>query len=115
MSDNMEKEAVNKAAEEFVEVMPLVDIVDGSDGVTMWFEVPGANNRSVDIEVRDGVMAMKAVSSLCRNGKPLVFKRRFQLADGVDVEKITAKTEDGVLILTIPKSEDAKVHRIKVR
>lgn len=114
MSDKMEKNENQVPVEEFVEVMPLVDILESNDGVTMWFEVPGANSRSVDIEVKDGVMAMKAVSSLRRNGKSLVFKRRFQLADGVDVEKISAKTQDGVLVLSIPKSEEAKVHKIKV-
>ena len=92
MSDKMEKNENQVPVEEFVEVMPLVDI----------------------LESNDGVMAMKAVSTLRRNGKSLVFKRRFQLADGVDVEKISAKTQDGVLVLSIPKSEEAKVHKIKV-
>ena len=59
-------------------------------------------------------MTMTADSSLRRDGKKLVFKRVFQLADSVDVEKITAKTQDGVLTLNIPKSESARVHKIKV-
>ena len=46
---------------------------------------------------------------------PLLYKRSFQLSDAVDVENISAKTQDGVLTLTLPKSERAKVHRIQVQ
>ncbi len=102
------------AASEVVEIMPLVDILDSGDNVTMWFEVPGANAGSVNIEVKDGIMSMSAASSLRRNGKTIVFKRNFQLYDDVDFEKITAGTRDGVLTLNIPKAESARVHKIKV-
>ena len=114
MSDDVMKVTDAELQQETLEIMPLVDILDGSDGVTMWFEVPGANSKSVNIEVKEGVMTMTAASSLRRDGKKLVFKRVFQLADSVAVEKITAKTQDGVLTLNIPKSESARVHKIKV-
>ncbi len=114
MSDDVMKAMDGELHEETMEIMPLVDILDGGDGVTMWFEVPGANSKSVNIEVKEGVMTMTAASALRRNGRKLVFKRVFQLADSVDVEKITAKTQDGVLTLNIPKSESASVHKIKV-
>ncbi|MDD3886655.1 MAG: Hsp20/alpha crystallin family protein [Victivallaceae bacterium] len=112
----MKQDDVCKAveAEPSIQIMPLVDVLDGPDGVTMWFEVPGANSKSVDIEINEGVMVMTASSSLRRNGRPIMFRRGFQLAEGIDPEKISAKTQDGVLTLNIPKSEKAKVHKIKV-
>ena len=110
MNENMTGNETIRGEEEVLEVMPLVDILDGADGVTMWFEVPG----TVNIEVKNHVMSLNAESSLRRNGKRIVFKRRFQLSDGVDIEKISAKTQDGVLTLNIPKSEREKVHKIKV-
>ena len=75
MSDDVMKVTDGELHEETLEIMPLVDILDGSDGVTMWFEVPGANSKSVNIEVKEGVMTMTAGSSLRRDGKKLVFKR----------------------------------------
>ena len=114
MNENMTGNETIRGEEEVLEVMPLVDILDGADGVTMWFEVPGANSGTVNIEVKNHVMSLNAESSLRRNGKRIVFKRRFQLSDGVDIEKISAKTQDGVLTLNIPKSEREKVHKIKV-
>ena len=113
MNENMTGNETIRGEEEVLEVMPLVDILDGADGVTMWFEVPGANSGTVNIEVKNHVMSLNAESSLRRNGKRIVFKRRFQLSDGVDIEKISAKTQDGVLTLNIPKSEREKVHKIK--
>jgi len=110
----MNNEAVNDAVNETLVLMPLVDILEGNDGITMWFEIPGANNKTVNIEIKNRVMTMSAASSLRREGRPIVFKREFQLSDGIDVEKISAKTQDGVLTLTLPKSDSAKVHKIKV-
>lgn len=110
----MENRVEPKAENQALVLMPLVDILDGSEGVTMWFEVPGANSKTVTVEVKDRIMTMKAASTLRRNGQAIVFKREFQLSDGIDVEKISAKTQDGVLTLELPKADSAKVHRITV-
>ena len=123
MSDEMVKKAAKKAVEseaaeevrnEEIEVRPAVDIIEGEEGVTLFFEVPGANAKTVEVEVNDGVLYVNAKSSLARNGRQIVYKRAFQISDAVDVEKISAKTVDGVLKLVLPKSEKAKVHKIKV-
>ena len=98
-----------------VTLVPLVDILEGENGVTVQFEVPGANSGTVDIEVLNGVLTMTAKSSLKRNGRPVVFKRNFRISEDVDVQKISAKSRDGVLTLEIPKAERARVHRIKVQ
>ena len=122
MSDDMVKKT-NKAKEaapaeevkiEEIEVRPAVDIIENADGVTLFFEVPGANAKTVDVEVNDGVLYMSARSSLRRKERQVVYKRAFQISDAVDVERIGAKTADGILTLTLPKSEKAKVHKIKV-
>ena len=117
----MKNDTKNTAAEEtkapeaeIEETRPAVDIIEGEEGVTLFFEVPGANARTVDVEVNDGVLYVNAKSSLAREGRQIVYKRAFQISDAVDVEKISAKTVDGVLKLVLPKSEKAKVHKIKV-
>ncbi len=107
-------EEVKAVEVEPVEMCPAVDIIEGADGVSLFFEVPGANAKSVEVEVDDGVLYVNAKSTLTRKGRPVIYKRAFQISDAVDVEKITAKTVDGVLSLILPKSEKAKVHKIKV-
>jgi HSP20 family molecular chaperone IbpA len=42
------------------------------------------------------------------------FHRRFSLSNKVDASKIRAEMRDGLLTLTIPKSEEAKAHKIEV-
>ncbi len=102
------------ACEKTLEVMPLVDILEDEDKVTLYFEVPGANSSSVCIEVKERVLSVCAKSCLCREGRRIVFRREFVLSELINVEKITAKTQDGVLTLVLPKCEQAKVHRIQV-
>ena len=117
MKNDMTKKTaeVTKAPEpEMLEMRPAVDIIEGEEGVTLFFEVPGANAKTVDVEVNDGVLYVNAKSSLKRGGRQIVYKRAFQISDAVDVEKISAKTVDGVLKLLLPKSERAKVHKVKV-
>ena len=117
----MKNDMTKKTAEETktpeveaLEMCPAVDIIEAEEGVTLFFEVPGANAKTVDVEVNDGVLYVTAKSSLARSGRQIVYKRAFQISDAVDVEKISAKTVDGVLKLVLPKSERAKVHKIKV-
>ena len=71
----------------------------------------------VIVETARGVECGEVVRSaheIVSGSFPREIKPVIRLADGVDVEKISAKTQDGVLVLSIPKSEEAKVHKIKV-
>ena len=110
----MKAKVAVESENEIQEVMPLADILECEDGVTMWFEIPGANSKTVNIEVRNKVLSVRAESSLRKAGRRILFRREFQLSDLIDVENISAKTADGVLTLTLPKCERAKVHKIKV-
>ena len=116
MNDNIFRNENENAAipNEQIEVRPVVDITENAEGVSLCFEVPGANSKTVDVEVRYGVLYVTAKSSLRRRERSIVYKRAFQLSDSVDVENISAKTEDGILTIVIPKSEKAKVHKIQV-
>lgn len=96
------------------EVRPAVDVTEENEGITIAFEIPGVNSKAVELGVKERVLSLIAKSTLTRRGMPVVYKRAFQLSDAVDVERITAKTQDGVLTLFLPKSEKAKVHRIQV-
>lgn len=110
---NKEKDMVKKDVH-YLEVIPAADIIDEEKDAILILEVPGANSKSVSVEVKNQVLSVEAKSTLTHGDAPLLYKRAFQLSDAVDVENISAKTQDGVLTLTLPKSERAKVHRIAV-
>ena len=99
---------------ETIEIMPLVDIIEDEHAMTMYFEIPGAKPENVSVEVANHILSVEAQSSLCRKGRKIVFRRCFQLGTSTDIAKINAKTADGILTLVLPKSEDAKVHKIKI-
>lgn len=114
--DNLEKTTCNEVECqcEYTDVRPAADVYEEDNGVAIIFEVPGCNAQSVDIEVKDRILTVDAKSSLKRNNYNIRYRRYFQLSDSVDITKITAATCDGVLKLFLPKSEQAKVHKIKV-
>lgn len=98
----------------FSEVTPVADIVEENDKATVYFEIPGSNSKKVKVEVKNSTLTIEAESCLERHGKPVMFKRSFELSDAVDIDNIKAKTQDGILKLTIPKSESAQVKKITV-
>ena len=103
-----------KKNEQYMEVLPAADIIDYEKNAVISLDVPGANSQTVNVEVKDQILSVEARSSLTYHGMQLLYKRSFQLSDAVDVENISAKTQDGVLTVTLPKSERSKVHRISV-
>ena len=98
----------------FSEVTPVADIVEENDKATVYFEVPGATAKTVKVEVKNSTLTVEAESYLERHGKPVLYKRSFELSDAVDIDNIKAKTQDGVLTLILPKSESAQVKKIAV-
>ena len=107
---NMEQEE----KKQYSVVIPAADIIEENDKATVYFEVPGANSQTVSVDVKNSTLTVEAESCLERHGKQVLFKRSFELSDAVDVDKIKAKTQDGILKLTIPKSESAQVKKISV-
>ncbi len=114
MNDTSKQTENVRTVPEPLTMLPPVDILESDNGVAILFEIPGANAQTVEIEVLNGVLTMTAQSSLKRNGRPVVFRRNFRLSEDVDVQRISAKSEDGILTLNIPKADRARVHRIKV-
>lgn len=112
---NHNSEDVKMKEKEIIEIRPAVDILESNDGLKLVFEVPGANSNTVDVEVDNGILSVKADSVITKGGYPVRFARAFQLSDAVDIEGITAKTCDGLLTLNLPKSVRAAVHKIAVQ
>ena len=116
MAKSVDKTAANDAPGkcECIPVRPAADVADQYDGMEITFELPGVSADKVELEVRDRLLTLKARSTLHRRGLPIVYQRAFYLSDAVDDENISAKISDGILTLFLPKSESARIHRIKV-
>lgn len=101
---------------------PAVDIYETQDGLTVVADVPGVDQDGLDINVDDKILTIRGQNAR-PDGPAMVdeefgmadYFRQFKLSDEVDLDKIKAKLEQGVLTLELPKAEHAKPRRIKVK
>jgi HSP20 family protein len=86
------------------------------------FDLPGVSLESIDLDVERNVLTVRA-ERVGRNGdwemlaseRPRgVFSRQLVLGDNLDLEKIEANYDAGVLRLSIPVAERAKPRKIEV-
>jgi HSP20 family protein len=103
--------------------VPAVDIVENQKGITLLADMPGVDSKQVDIDLRESRLTIQGRVDPPEGEKEAsVYKefhwgdyfRQFTLSDVIDQGKITAKMENGVLRLFLPKSERAKPQKIKV-
>lgn len=104
---------------------PRVDIAEDEKNVYLHAELPGIERENVKISVsEDRVLTLKGEKSREAKveGKNYVrsersygnFTRSFALPDTIDVENVAAKFENGVLNLTLPKTEPAKPKEVAI-
>ena len=103
---------------------PRVDVSETDKEILLDVEIPGIDKKDIKIEVKDGTLYIFGERKQERKtenteysrverhyGK---FERSFGLPETVDVGKVSAKFKDGILELTLPKTEKAKPKEIKV-
>jgi HSP20 family protein len=103
-------------------VSPEVNIFETNDGYLLEAEMPGVNKNGLEITLENNELTItghRQVESL--TGQRLVgesgyhdFRRVFALDPAIDTGKISAKMEQGVLRLNLPKSEKVKPRKIAV-
>jgi len=99
--------------------MPSVNIKEGSESFEVEMAAPGLVKKDFKIDLNNGVLtisSVKKVENESRKGEKFTrkefsyqsFSRQFSLPNSVESEKITAKYENGILKVVIPKKEEAK-------
>jgi len=103
-------------------IAPRVNVVDQEAAVIIEAEVPGVTREHTELEVRDGALHIKARvnghgaegSYRLRERVPATYYRTFQLGDAIDTERVEARLQDGVLTVTLPKSERLRPRQISI-
>ncbi len=102
-------------------VMPM-DAWREGDEFVIEFDLPGIASESIDLDVERNVLTVRA-ERVARNGdwemlaaeRPRgVFSRQLVLGDNLDLTKIHAGYEGGVLRLRVPVAEQAKPRKIQI-
>jgi HSP20 family protein len=104
--------------------LPEVDIEELSDSLKMWADMPGVKQSDVEVTLNNGVLTIVGTVSTdtYEDLKPVYteynvgnYFRRFELNEDIDHQRIQAAMKDGVLELTLPKSERARPRQIEVK
>jgi HSP20 family protein len=103
-------------------VAPEVNIYETKDGYQLEAEMPGVNKENLEITLEGheititGRPADETVSgtALFRERQGADYRRVFELDPAIDTARISARMNQGVLFLTLPKSEAVKPRLIAV-
>lgn len=116
---------------------PKVDVKEDKDSYTLDMDLPGKTEKDINIEYNNNVLTISSVTKSERDEKKeekkeekeaskegakyLIkersyskFTRSFTLPDDVNAEGITAKVENGVLHVTMPRKAQAAPHKIAI-
>jgi len=108
-----------------VTMSPAMDVVETDNEVVVKAELPGLKAEDIKVSVENGALTISGEKRQEREQKdrnyPLVerrfgsFYRSVMLPSGADADKVDARYHDGVLTLTMPKSEQAKPKKIEIK
>lgn len=116
--ENRETEA--RQSEQFI--APMASVIEENDGYCLWVEMPGVNKEGLELSIDNNELAITGRRSLPTvHGTPIHresrsenFRRVFELDPSIDANKISAKMEQGILRVTLPKAEHVKPRKIAV-
>lgn len=100
---------------------PRTDVLEFDDRLELHVDLPGATADDVEVKFEENTLSIRAERAqddrtwLHREFGGAQFRRAFTLGDGFDARGIEARLDQGVLVLTVPVSEETKPRRIKVR
>ena len=104
---------------------PRADILEGEKEFRVLMDLPGVPHEDLDLSIEDQTLWVKAERKESvpegfearrseRSGK-VAFNRTFSLGNAVDTGGIKAEFRNGVLTITLPKSEKSLPRRIEVQ
>jgi HSP20 family protein len=103
---------------------PAVDVYEDEHKVTLKIEVPGIDEKDIDIRVENNTLTVHGERKIEKEEKEEnyrrverqygSFTRNFTLPTTVDTENVSADYDKGVLKISLPKKAEAKPKQIKV-
>lgn len=105
-------------------LMPPVDVVEDTLGITLYADLPGVPKDRLGIQIEDDTLVLEGEVQLdlpegmqathAEVGLPR-YRRVFTLSKELDSDKVSASFERGVLTLRIPKAEHAQPRKVAIQ
>ena len=97
----------------------------GNDTFVIEVDLPGVSKDDIELIVEDNILTVKAARKmkkevkkddyyLCESNFGII-SRSFVLPEGIDLEKVDAKYENGKLIITLEKEESRKAKKLSIK
>jgi HSP20 family protein len=103
---------------------PALDLYESGDHFVVVVELPGMRKEDIEISLHDGALTISGERKREKssNGETAqrteryvgTFRRSIALPSRVDPSKVSATYQDGILKVTLPKTEEAKPKQIQV-
>ena len=95
---------------------PAVELSEDDTAYHVRIELPGVKKDAIELELDDSTLsvATRSLQKTESGSSSQSWSRAFTLPRGVDPGKASARHEDGVLTVTLPKAESSKSRRITV-
>lgn len=107
------------------ELLPAMDVTETNNEIEVTAELPGLEEKDVQIDLADNVLTIRGEKKSERDEKTKDYRvversygsfyRTLELPAGVDPDKIKASIDKGVLKVVIPKPAPAQVKNIAVK
>ncbi len=103
---------------------PLVDIYETNEEFVLTADMPGVKKEDVNLKIEEGSMLIFGKIDyqdvlnrrfILKEKETGHFFRRFKISDTIDETKISARFENGQLVVTLPKHDRVKPRTISIK
>ncbi len=115
---------ISRMGEFFNGWAPPLDLTEDKDNLVATMEIPGLSKEHLDVTVHEGVLSISGERSESKQDENAQahrrervygrFHRSISLPKPVNSDSIKAMYRDGILTVTMPKTEEAKPRQIEV-
>ena len=105
--------------------VPAIDVKETENAYSLEAELPGITDKDIELKLEGNMLTLstkkeekkeeKTDNYLLKERKSYSFTRSFVVPEDVDAEKISAEFKNGLLTLSLPKSEKAKPKMLEIK
>jgi HSP20 family protein len=114
-----------RANQDHLIALPKVNVVEKDEAFYLEAETPGMTDKDISVEFNSGLLTLKGhwekdsttektdynIQEFTRQS----FERSFRVSNQVDSETVSARMDQGLLKVTLPKKEQAKPKKVKIK
>jgi HSP20 family protein len=105
--------------------VPAIDVKETENGYSLDAELPGMTDKDIEVKIEGNMLTLstkkdeekeeKNDNYLLKERRSFGFTRSFVVPEDVDAEKISAEFKNGLLTLSLPKTEKAKPKMLEIK